>query len=66
MINISGGGVRGLSCALFLLERGFKVTIYEARQEIGNPVRSPGIIKSMPTEFLEKTAAKKKRIWVVI
>lgn len=59
MINISGGGVRGLSCALFLLERGFKVTIYEARQEIGNPVRSPGIIKSMPTEFLEKTAAKK-------
>ena len=58
MINISGAGVRGLSCALYLLNSGYPVTIYEIRQEIGNPVRSPGIIKHLPAEFLEKTAAK--------
>tara|TARA_B100000282_G_scaffold85674_1_gene59619 strand:- start:700 stop:1326 length:627 start_codon:yes stop_codon:yes gene_type:complete len=58
MINISGGGVRGLSCALYLLNLGYNVTIYETRQEIGNPVRSPGIIKSIPEEFMEQTAAK--------
>ena len=58
MINISGGGVRGLSCALYLLNLGYNVTIYETRQEIGNPVRSPGIIKSIPEEFMEQTDAK--------
>ena len=54
MINISGAGVRGLSCALYLLNSGYEVTIYEIRQEIGNPVRSPGIIKHLPEEFLKK------------
>ena len=58
MINISGGGVRGLSCALYLLDSGYDVTIYETRQEIGNPIRSPGIIKSIPDEFIKETAAK--------
>ena len=43
MINIAGGGVRGLSCALYLLKKNHPVTIYETRQEIGNPVRSPNI-----------------------
>ena len=57
MINI-WGGVRGLSCALYLLNLGYNVTIYETRQEIGNPVRSPGIIKSIPEEFMEQTDAK--------
>ena len=58
MINISGAGVRGLSCALYLLDSGYDVTIYETRQEIGNPIRSPGIIKSIPDEFIKETAAK--------
>ena len=44
MIQIAGGGLTGLSCALELLDNGHKVEIFEARQEIGNPVRSPGWI----------------------
>ena len=59
MIKISGGGVQGLSCGLKLIESGFDVTIFEARQEIGNPVRSPGLIINLDTEMIEKTAAKK-------
>ena len=59
MIHIAGAGVRGLSCALYLLERNHNVTIFEARQEIGNPIRSPGIIKQLPKEFIEKTSAKR-------
>ena len=42
MIKIAGGGLTGLSCALELIENGYEVEIFEARQEIGNPVRSPG------------------------
>ena len=59
MIEISGAGVRGLSCGIKLLESGLDVTIFEARQEIGNPVRSPGYIVDLDLEFIEKTAAKK-------
>ena len=62
MIEIAGAGVRGLSCALFLLNRDYKVKIFESRQEVGNPVRSPGIIKDIPLEFIEKTSAKKGEI----
>ena len=58
MFNIAGGGVRGLSCALYLLQQKYKVTIYEVRQEIGNPVRSPGIIKNLSNEYVEKTSAR--------
>jgi len=57
MIEIAGAGVRGLSCAIYLLKRNYDVTLYEARQEIGNPVRSPGIIKSLPSKFIEKSSA---------
>ena len=59
MINIAGAGVRGLSCALYLLNQGYNVTIYEIRQEIGNPTRSPGIIKQLSQDFVTKTVAKK-------
>ena len=62
MINISGGGVRGLSCALYLLNSGYDVTIYETRQEIGNPVRSPGVIKTIPEDFIQQTAAKQNSL----
>ena len=59
MIYISGAGLRGLSCAQYLLNNGFNVTIFEARQEVGNPVRSPGLIKNLDQYLIEKTAAKK-------
>ena len=59
MINIAGAGVRGLSCALYLLNQGYNVTIYQIRQEIGNPTRSPGIIKQLSQDFVAKTVAKK-------
>ena len=58
VIEIAGGGLCGLSCAMELLENNFNVTIYEARQEIGNPVRSPGIIKNLSNNLIKKTAAK--------
>ena len=57
MINIAGGGVRGLSCALYLLKKNHPVTVYESRQEIGNPVRSPGISKTIPEDLIKKTSA---------
>jgi hypothetical protein len=59
MIEISGAGVQGLSCGIKLVESGFSVTIFEARQEIGNPVRSPGLISTLDFDMIEKTAAKK-------
>lgn len=59
MIEISGAGVQGLSCGIKLLESGYSVTIFESRQEIGNPVRSPGLILDLDVEMIEKTAAKK-------
>ena len=59
MINIAGGGVRGLSCALYLLKQNHSVTIYESRQEIGNPVRSPGISRKISDDLIEKTSAVK-------
>ncbi len=58
MIEIAGGGLCGLSCAMEFLKNDFDVTIYEARQEIGNPVRSPGIIKKLDNNLIQTTAAK--------
>ena len=58
MIEIAGGGLCGLSCAMEFLNNDFNVTIYEARQEIGNPVRSPGIIKKLDDNLIQITAAK--------
>ena len=59
MIYISGAGVQGLSCAQKLLENGIQVTLFESRQEIGNPIRSPGIIKNLDVKLIKKTKAKK-------
>lgn len=54
-IIIIGGGLTGLSCAVKLIENNIQasdITIYEARQEIGSPTRSPGIaIYSKNTEL---------------
>ena len=58
MISVAGGGLRGLSCAMELLSNNLEVTIYETRQEIGNPVRSPGIIKNLNPEYISKCNAK--------
>ncbi len=47
-IVIIGGGLTGLSCAFKLIQMEIKpsnITIFEARQEIGSPTRSPGIAK---------------------
>ena len=35
-------GLKGLSCGLTLQNYGYSVKIIEERQEIGNPIRSPG------------------------
>ena len=55
-IIIIGGGLTGLSCAVKLIENNIQasdITIYEARQEIGSPTRSPGIASySKNTEFI--------------
>ena len=57
MIKIAGAGLRGMSCAIKLLDSGIDVTIYETRQEIGNPIRSPGIIKNLNPEFIKNSNA---------
>ena len=47
-IIIIGGGLTGLSCAFKLIQMEIppsNITIFEARQEIGSPTRSPGIAK---------------------
>lgn len=61
MIEIAGAGVRGLSCAKYFISEGYDVTIYECRQEIGNPVRSPGIIRNLDSYFIDKTLAKQNQ-----
>ncbi len=48
----------GLSCAIELLNNGFEVELFESRQEIGNPVRSPGLISELDQEMIEKSVAK--------
>ncbi|MBT4065626.1 MAG: hypothetical protein HOE76_00180 [Euryarchaeota archaeon] len=58
MIEIAGCGLTGISCALELLEKKLPVTIYESRQEIGNPTRSPGIIKTLDSNLIKPTVAK--------
>ena len=58
MIHISGAGICGLSCAIHLLQEGYDVTIHEIRHEIGNPVRSPGIIKDIDIDIISKSLAK--------
>ena len=39
-ICIVGAGISGLRCADILLQKGFRVTIFEARDRIGGRVRS--------------------------
>ena len=55
-IIIIGGGLTGLSCAIKLIENNIEpsnIEIFEARQEIGSPTRSPGIAKNSDnTQFL--------------
>ena len=55
-IIIIGGGLTGLSCAIKLIENNIdpsNIEIFEARQEIGSPTRSPGIAKNSDnTQFL--------------
>lgn len=45
-VAILGGGVGGLSAAFELSERGFDVTVYEARKEFGGKARSIPVPKS--------------------
>ena len=45
-IIIIGGGLTGLTCAMKLIQMEIipsNIKIFEARQEIGSPTRSPGI-----------------------
>jgi len=57
MISIVGSGLTGLSCAIHLLDSSIPVEIYEARQEIGNPIRSPGLLRNFNPKYIENTDA---------
>ena len=57
MISIVGSGLTGLSCAIHLLKSSIPVEIFEARQEIGNPIRSPGLLRNFDSKYIENTDA---------
>ncbi|MGB1818154.1 MAG: NAD(P)/FAD-dependent oxidoreductase [Candidatus Poseidoniaceae archaeon] len=54
MISIIGAGLKGLSCGLTLQKYGYSVKIIEERQEIGNPIRSPGWLTAPLEEDIMK------------
>ena len=62
MINIAGAGLTGMSCALDLLKSGHNIIIYESRQEIGNPVRSPWFINNINIDFIDVSCAKQSKL----
>src|SRR3569623_2295814 len=50
-VAVLGGGVAGLTAAHELAERGFEVTVYEARERLGGKARSfPGPGADLPAE----------------
>ena len=61
MIHIAGGGLTGLVALRQLLNRGFDITLIEARAEIGLPTRSPGwlrdsdLLHELPQDLLESS-----------
>ena len=61
MIHIAGGGLTGLVALWQLLNRGFDITLIEARAEIGLPTRSPGwlrdsdLLHELPQDLLESS-----------
>jgi len=57
LIQIAGGGLTGLSCALELINNGHEIEIFEARQEIGNPIRSPGWVTIDLGEKINKASS---------
>jgi hypothetical protein len=57
LIQIAGGGLTGLSCALELINNGHEIEIFEARQEIGNPIRSPGWVTIDMGEKINKASS---------
>ena len=62
MISIVGSGLTGLTCALELLKSNISVEIFEARQEVGNPIRSPGLLSNLDSKYIDITDAKKNEI----
>ena len=62
MISIVGSGLTGLTCALELLKSNISVEIFEARQEVGNPIRSPGLLSKLDSKYIDITDAKKNQI----
>ena len=55
MISIVGSGLTGLTCALELLKSNISVEIFEARQEVGNPIRSPGLLSKLDSKYIDIT-----------
>lgn len=43
-VCVVGAGIAGLRCAAVLLEKGARVTIFEARDRIGGRVRSSRLL----------------------
>ncbi|MEM1944150.1 MAG: NAD(P)/FAD-dependent oxidoreductase [Nitrososphaerota archaeon] len=59
-IAIVGGGVAGLSCAIFAANKNVPVTVYERKRRIGFPVRSTGGIAA---HYLESSGLGFKSDW---
>ena len=50
LINIYGGGISGLTVAHELIEKGFKVNVYEKDLEVGGMAKSKRDKNNVPTE----------------
>jgi phytoene dehydrogenase-like protein len=50
-VHVVGGGISGLTAALRLAERGYKVTVYEEKKEVGGNLAAPGGFDVYPHMF---------------
>jgi NADPH-dependent glutamate synthase beta subunit-like oxidoreductase/NAD-dependent dihydropyrimidine dehydrogenase PreA subunit len=65
-VAVVGSGPAGLSCAHFLAAKGFEVTIFEARAEVGGMLRYSIPVYRLPNHILSSIIGRLEDMGVVI